>query len=348
MMEQAPINVGIIGLGRAGLAMHVAELRGTDRFRVVAGCDAIPERPRALAEEFGSRCYGDYWDIVADPDVELIVVATRSHTHVEIGLTALEAGKHVLMEKPIAPTLEEADVLIDAAARAPGKLMIRHNRRFDPDFLHVREVIASGILGEVFEIKLSRHSFNRRNDWQTVRRFGGGLLNNWGPHLIDHALQLLGGGYESMFSDLKRVASAGDAEDTVKVIMRGATGLLVDIEVSGAVAIGEPEYRVMGKYGAMVSTCKEARLRYYDPASAPPLVLHAETPAPEEVFANPEHLVWHEETRPAVPRQEVPAFYDLVYRTLRQGADFPITLHESRTVMEAIEEIRRAAGRGAG
>jgi len=343
MAENETINVGIIGLGRAGMGMHVPELRSCEGFRIVAGCDAIAERPGALADEFGSRCYADYRELLADGEVELVVVATRSNTHVEVGVAALEAGKHVLIEKPLAADLAGADELIEAAAGARTRLLVRHNRRFDPDFLHVKGVIDSGVLGDVFEVRLCRHGFNRRNDWQTLRRFAGGQLNNWGPHVIDHALQFLCGEVESVFADLRRVVACGDAEDHVKIILKGKCGVLVDIEISGAVALGEPAYRVMGSCGSLVCDGEESHLKWFDPAQAPPLDLHPETPAEDAGFGNPEQLPWQEKTLPARPSGDLPRFYDLVYRTLRRGDPFPVTLEQSRQVMWVIEQARRAS-----
>jgi len=341
MASRTPVGVGIIGLGRAGLGMHVPELRALKGFRIVAGCDVLEDRARTLAEQFGSRPYADYGDMLRDPDVELVVVATRSDTHAKITVDALRAGKDVLVEKPMAVSLAQADRMIQAARKTGRRLLVRQNRRHDPDFLFVRQVIESGKLGRVFYIRLCRHGYGRRADWQTLTRFGGGQLNNWGPHIVDHALQLLGGRPVELFSDLDRVAAAGDAEDHVKIVMRGKTGLVVDLEISGGVALGEPPYRVMGTLGTLVCDGRTATLKYLDRARLRPIEADPGTPPWAGGFGNPERLPWKEETREARPRKAPPAFYQLVYDAMRRGKQFPITLDEARDIMWVIEKARK-------
>ena len=343
MTQKDPVRIGIVGLGRAGWAMHVRELRPLDGFRIVAGCDTIPERVEQLAQEFDAKGYSRYEDLLNDGNVELVAIATRSDTHAEIGVAALEAGKHVVLEKPIVVNLDEADRLVEADKRAAGQLLVRQNMRHNPAFLHVQEIIESGILGEVFEIKLCRHSFNRRNDWQTMKEFGGGQLNNWGPHIIDHALMFLGGQVENVYGELKRVVCAGDADDHVKIILQGRSGLLVEIEISGGVALGEPHYRVMGTRGTLVCDSKEVTVRRYDPSEALPLDLHPESPPQDHPYGNPETLPWQEETFPVAPSRPTPAFYELVYTTLREGEPFPITPDQARQVVWVTDQVRKSA-----
>ncbi len=341
MAKKGPIGIGIIGLGRAGYAMHVRELRGLEGFRIVAGCDVLPERTQQLAQEFGARPYARHEDLLADKDVELVAVATRSDTHAEIGVACLRAGKHTVVEKPMALNLAEADRLVRAARTSRGKLLVRHNMRCEPAFVHVKEVIESGLLGKVFEIRLCRHSYNRRDDWQTLRKYGGGLLNNWGPHLIDTALQYLGGKVASVHGELKRLVCAGDADDYVKIVLKGKSGCIVDIEVSGAVALGEPHYRVMGTLGALTCDSRESRIRWYDPAAAPALALHPETPPQNHSYGNRESLPWQEKTVPAAPAEPVADFYEVVRRTLREGRPFPVTVAQARQVVWVADQVRK-------
>ena len=340
MSDQGPVRIGIIGLGRAGYGMHAEELRGHEGFRIVAGCDTIESRARKLAEEFGSRAYTDYRELLKDPDVELVAVTTRSDTHARITIDSLLAGKHVLVEKPMALNLAETDRMISAAQQTGNRLLLRQNVRHERAFTHVREIVESGVLGRVFYIRLCRHGFDQRHDWQTLKEFGGGQLNNWGPHIIDHALQLLGGRPVSLWSDLQLVAAAGDAEDHIKIAMRGETGLVLDMEISGGAALGEPHYRVMGTLGALVCDGREITMRYLDPADLEPVTASPETPPEGAGFGSGRVLPWKEQTIPVAPKRPCPPFYDLVYRTMRQGEPFPITLDEARNIMWVIDKAR--------
>ncbi|MDO8686305.1 MAG: Gfo/Idh/MocA family oxidoreductase, partial [Clostridiales bacterium] len=287
-----PVRIGIVGIGRAGFGMHSEELKGReDKFKIVAVCDIIPSRCEKMEEMYGCKTYGKIEELIADPEVELIYIATRSCDHFKHAVMALNAGKNVFLEKPICLTYEEAVQIKNTAEKSSGRLFIRHNRRFDPDFLSVREIIASGILGEVFMIKLARNGFHRRDDWQTLKEFGGGQLLNWGPHIIDHALRFLESPVKDIFGDIKRIAAVGDAEDHVKIILRGTNGRVVDIEISGGTAIESPMYLVYGTKGSLSLSGDQIKLKYLNPEVE--LEIKTANPGtPREYFGMPENLVW--------------------------------------------------------
>ena len=335
----SPIRIGIVGLGRAGWGMHCPELQGReDKFRIVAACDLIPERRQRMAERYGCATYERIEDLVADPDVELVDIATRSRDHFAHGMLALEAGKHVQMEKPMCVSYDQARRLVEASERSAGRLYVRHNRRFDPEFLQIREIIDSGLLGNVFEIRLVRYGYQRRDDWQTLKSFGGGLLLNWGPHIVDHALRFLDGQVVDQFSFLERVAAVGDAEDHLKIVLRGAQGRVVDLEISGGVASESPVYLVFGSRGSLEMVCEELHLRYLDPQQK----LEARFPnpgTPGESYGEPEALVWVNETIP-VRQGSGAVIWDALYAAIREGVPHPVRLDEALQVMQVISAAK--------
>src|SRR5207247_5899878 len=113
------------------------------------------------------------------------------------------AGKHVIVEKPMAMSLAEADSMIAAAKRARKKLIVHQNYRFYPEFLHLKEIVDSGLIGRVFHIRNYITAFARRNDWQTLSKNGGGVLNNTCVHFLDQILQLLPGTVAQVMGDLQ-------------------------------------------------------------------------------------------------------------------------------------------------
>ena len=146
MAKAEPIGLGILGLGRAGWGMQCPELRGKERmFRIVAGCDVLPDRCERLAVAYGCAAYRDITGLLADPNVEMVSVATRSCDHYAHAVAALKAGKCVFLEKPMCLTWSEAKRLKAAAGRAKGGLYVRHNRRCEPAFNHIREIIDSAV-----------------------------------------------------------------------------------------------------------------------------------------------------------------------------------------------------------
>ncbi len=334
-----PIRIGLVGLGRAGWGMHCEELAGREeKFHFVAACDLIPERREQMAARYGCRTYERIEELIADPGVELVDIATRSCDHLAHAQLALAAGKHVLVEKPMTVSYAEAVQLKAAVDAASGRLFIRHNRRFEPAFQHIREIIAAGMLGEVYEIKLRRVGFGRRDDWQTLKAFGGGQLLNWGPHIVDHALRLLESPVAGMWSDLKRVAAVGDAEDHLKIILRGENGRVVDLEISGGAAIGESEYLIWGSRGALTCSGESITLKYLDPQRAlAPRQADPSTPA-HDGFGSPDDCHWCEETIPVNPADAVDmtTIWDRLYSALREGAPYPITFAEALEVMRII------------
>ena len=335
----SPISIGIVGLGRAGWGMHANELSGREHlFRITAACDLLPERRARMAERFGCQVYERIEDLASDPNVELVDIATRSVDHFAHAALALRAGKHVFLEKPMTCTFDEASRLAEIAAHSAGGLYIRHNRRYDADLRQVQEIIASGKLGNVYEIRLARHGYQRRDDWQTLKEFGGGQLLNWGPHIIDHALRLLESPVESIFSDLKRVAAVGDAEDHVKIILRGQNGRVVDLEISGGVALGEAIYRVFGDRGSLSITGNQVHLRYLDPTQTlPPRYTNPGTPG--ETLGQPESLPWIEESLPAW-EGSLDVIWDELYAAIRQGVPFRVRLEEALEVMRVASAVR--------
>ena len=342
-MNKHPIRLGLVGLGRAGWGMHCPELKGKEAmFTIVAACDVIPERRKRMIKQYGCRVYARIEDLIADPQVEVVDITTRSCDHCKHAKLALKAGKKVFLEKPMCHTYAQALQLQKLARIHKGCLYIRHNRRFEPAFQHIREIIASGLLGQVHEIKLRRVSYQRRDDWQAMKRFGGGQLLNWGPHLIDHGLRLLEAPLKRVWSDLKLMAAVGDAEDHIKLILTGANGRIVDIEISGGAAIPEPEWLVWGTRGALSCTGGTLTLKYLDPRQRLK-PRKADPCTPGTTFGRPETLRWIEKTIPVNPKRKVNmnTIWDELYRAIRQGGRFPISLAESVKVMEVIAMARK-------
>lgn len=339
------IKVGIWGAGRAGYGMHIGEIeKNSEMFEIVACCDILPDHCEEFAKKVeGVKTYSDGADLLADPNVEMVTIATRSPDHTAHALQALEAGKYVFIEKPIALTYEDALKLKDASEAFPGKLYCRHNRRFESAFVHIREIIAAGTIGDVYEVKLRRHGYQRRNDWQTIIACGGGQLNNWGPHIVEHSLRFLDSPVAEIWSDLKKIAAVGDAEDHLKIVMKGENGRIVDMEISGGAAIKEPEYIIFGTKGALTCTGKEITLKYLDPAQKLEKVeAIADTPPIHGAFGNSEKLKWIEETLEVAPSCacDTHDIWKHVYAAIRDGIEYPITIDEAIEVVRVTELVK--------
>jgi len=250
-VSEKPIGVAVTGLGRAGWGIHVRQLRLRSDMRVVAATDPDGERRKQAEAELGCKSYVDYGEMLRQGDVELVVVATPSRQHSVDCQLAFAAGKHVVTEKPIAMNLAEADAMIAAGERARKMLFVHYNYRFYPEFYHLKEIVDSGIIGRVYHVRNYIAGFVRRNDWQTLTRNGGGLLNNHGTHNVDQILQLVPGKVTEVMGDMQHIASAGDAEDHIKALMRFDSGATADIEITMAqnVAVPFPKWIICGTCG---------------------------------------------------------------------------------------------------
>ncbi len=334
------IKLGMIGVGRAGYNMHLPEMGDKGLFEITAVCDLEEERLERMKNEYGAKTYKLVEDIVEDPDVEVIDIATRSSDHFAHAMTALAAGKTVLLEKPVTMNYEEAKKLFAYAdSLGKNKLLIRHNRRFEARFLEAQRIINSGILGEVYYIKRTVQNYQRRKDWQTISQYGGGQLLNWGPHLIDQALRFSGGDYKRMSSYTRQVAAAGDCEDVVFASFEGINGRFVEIEINGGAAITGPDYLIYGSRGALVSKGDTYEIKYLPiDFVLPEIKADPHTPT-GTAFGTQAELPFITEER-EWENNELDHIWQYLYDTVREGKEYPIKSEEALKVMEVISKIK--------
>jgi predicted dehydrogenase len=189
------LKVGIIGCGVGFL--HLQGFAEIPRAEVVAIAGLEEERCRDLAKQFDvPRVYRDYQDLVADPDVEAVTVAVPNILHVPVALAALEAGKHVMVEKPLAPTAAEGERIIEAARRAQRVLGVVFNRRGRHDVQLVKKEVERGNLGQIYHARafwMRRSGIPGLGSWFTSKQMaGGGPLIDLGIHVLDMSLWVLG------------------------------------------------------------------------------------------------------------------------------------------------------------
>ncbi|MEQ7008805.1 Gfo/Idh/MocA family oxidoreductase [Actinopolymorpha sp. B17G11] len=344
-MPDAPLRVGILGLGRSGWNIHADAIAEHDGFDVTAVADPVEDRRGEARERFGCATYTEPEELLANADVDVVVVASPSHTHVPLTITALEAGRHVVVEKPFAGTAAEVDQMIAAAKAADRVLTCYQPRRLDADFEYVQEVLASGRLGDLVMVRRTSHRFQRRADWQMLRKYGGGELSNTVPHLMDQVLLLLGDGPIEVYADLRHTVGLGDAEDHVKLCLRGGSGPLADIESSFCVALPQPAWQLSGTTGALVGDGTTFTLRWFDPDSLGALELN-EGPAAGRRYGTGEQISWEEEVRTLGRRTRSAAlrYYDKLESTLREGAEVFVTAASVRRQIQIIEDARRQTG----
>jgi predicted dehydrogenase len=339
------INAGIVGLGRIS-AVHASEIASyPELFKWVACADNTPDRlENAHAALKDCAKYDSLDEMLKHPDLDMVTIATRHPDHVPMAIKILEAGKIAVVEKPAATSVAEMDLLLKVAEKYPHRLFVRHNRRFEAPFVKVMDLIASGLIGEVQYIKLYRSvGFCRRNDWMTMPEYYGGLLSNWGPHLLDQALQLLGSPVVDIWADVRRVVSIGAGDDLFKILLKGENGRLADVEVTGANTVSGREMEIIGNRGTIVFENNKLTVRHIDPAvELKDLKPHPENPP--KAYGNFDEEIYLVSSEYQLPSIEQKVFWEHLYKEAVDGIPSPITLAQAREVIRVTEEAFKRSG----
>ena len=344
-----PIKFGVWGLGRIGV-VHCRHFSQTqEMYELAAVCDQEMQRVDKVVEEHNCAGYRGAVEFLGDQNIELVIIATRSIDHATHAEQALAAGKLVLLEKPIAVTDGDLQKLRKIDKEYPGKLFFGHNHRFEPAIQQIRGIVASGVLGNINLVKIRRHhTFRCRADWQSLLSCGGGQLSCWGPHIIDHAMQFIKAPLKELWSNLKRVNSPGDADDQVKIIMVGENGVIVDVEISDAVALPEAYCTVYGNRGTLICPDElHTQLKYVDPEFEFPLI-SASPDLPPQVggYGNEVNIPWIQKTVKVEPATSMWNQVEVemarhLYQAIRGKTPFPVTNAEAFEVVRITEMVKK-------
>ena len=339
MTPPTPIRAAVIGLGRAGWNIHVRTMQEREDFDVVAVADPDPDRQRQAQKEADAQPFNDLDSLLKGCDAELIVVATASADHAHHSITALEAGRHVLTEKPMATTLEDANRMLVAAENADKILTVHQSRRWGEDFLFIQQMLKDERLGHVFFIRSGGYGYSRRNDWQTLRKYGGGLLNNNGVHVVDQCVLLMESPIVDVFGDLQQILQPGDTEDHLKVVMRGEHGRVIDLELTNACATSLPSWTLMGTRGTLTVTEGTAVLHYVKDDLAPLEAIDRPLAAERKYGVEGGDEIEFEKVELEAKAPPGTSFYDQLYDAIRNGGPPPV---DPATACETIRVMSKA------
>jgi scyllo-inositol 2-dehydrogenase (NADP+) len=257
------INIGVLGVGRIAQDIHIPTIEKTEGLQLHSVCDATPARLGYARERYeGIDLHSDYDRFLADPDLDVVIVATPTSLHCEHVCAALAAKKNVVVEKPMACSGEEAQRMLAAAKEAGTLLTVFHNRRLDSDYLTVKAVIESGALGKILTIGshltgcgapvgYAVPEFNTR--WRLEKKWGGGALYDWGSHLIDQTLQLAGCAPVSVWADMRCAKWSDEVDDHNRVMIRFADGTIGEVEVTYVCWLDQPRWVIYGDEGTLRS-----------------------------------------------------------------------------------------------
>jgi predicted dehydrogenase len=255
MTHADPVRVGLLGYGFAGRTFHAPLIRAVNGLALSAVASGNPDRVKADIPDVSVYATPDM--LFAAEDIDCVVIATPNVTHAPLAKAALAAGKHVIIDKPFTLDMNEARELIGMADSLGLLLSVFHNRRWDSDYLSVRQAIEAGRIGRVvhFESGIERFRPVVQDRWRERGGPGAGLWFDLGPHLIDQALQLFGLP-DRLFADLGTLRNGGQADDWFHVVLHYVDRRVI-LRGSMLVAGGAPRFVVHGTEGSLVKRCAD-------------------------------------------------------------------------------------------
>lgn len=344
-MAPAPaIRTAVLGFGVSGSVFHTPLIEADASYSLDAVVTGHPGRADAAARKYPRA------QIIATADqlfsaidageleLDLVVLGTPPAAHSELASAAIQRGLSVVVDKPFVPSSAEGEALISQAAKAGILLTVFQNRRWDGDFLTVRQLLADGALGEV-------RSFESRFEWWMPDGFGnwrdevsisegGGILHDLGAHLIDQAIELFGPVAES-YGETARHSHESAADEDSFVSLLHASGVRSRLWMNGLAAQVGPRFHVLGSKGAYTKWGLDGQ----EPALA-----NGMSPTDDQYGVDGEDA-WGllGTTGSAVPVRSVPGDYPMFYTQLasaiRDGSPLPVDPAESLTVLRIIEKI---------
>ena len=335
------IRTGLIGYGLGGMAFHAPLIDAVPELALAA---IVTSRADAVRERYPQvPVVPEAAALLADPGIELVAISTPNHTHFPLARAALEASKHVVIDKPFATSVAEAEVLV-ALAEAQGRVLsVFHNRRWDGDFLTVSKLLDQGALGDLtlYEARWDRFRPALRGNWHEDAGPGGGVLIDLGPHLIDQALALFGLP-QSITADIAAQREGSQVDDYFELTLHYGRMRAV-LSSASIVPAPRPRFAVHGTQASFVKSGldpQEAQLRAGGRADAPGHGV--EDPAQHGA------LIGGDGTRRTVvsERGDYRRFYAGVARAIAEGVPAPVSPADALAGLRIVELARQSAREG--
>jgi predicted dehydrogenase len=312
------MRTAIIGYGISGRLSHAYGIKANDAFELTAVCDLSEENRRRAVEENNCRVYTTHKELLEAEDLDLACVITRSDTHAKIACDCLRAGVHVVVTKPWALNTAEALLMMEAAKQSGSTIFPWIPMYWAPEYTCIKDILSKGTIGDVFLIRRHYADFNRRNDWQTEKRFGGGYLLNWGMHIVQPVIGLANSPVKKVFGQLQQTINPGDADDNFLAVMEFNNGIRGIAEYTQSL-VTLPSFLVQGTKGSIVAADNTVTVKTKNPGGT------------EEAVCQTYQL------EGKLFGDEADIYRDIAL-TLQEGAPFPSPSLEGTRVLDAVRE----------
>ncbi len=328
MNDKMKIRCAVIGYGPTFNMgkIHCEQIKATNGLELVAICDADTRRTEAARNDFPEIItYNDLDKMLMEEDFELAVIVTPPNTHSDLALQCLKNGKHVIVEKPMCITTSEATIMIEEAKKRNLMLTVFQNRRFDGDFLTLKEIINKGQIGQVFHIEFFRGEFRHPGTWwRSNKKVSGGAFYDWGAHVLDWILNIVPSNVKGVVGCFhKLVWMDVTNEDQVEALIRFENGTVANVQISTIASISKPRWRVLGSKGGIMRM-------------------------PEQQYF---HMVTYEngnavETKVQFKNSEWSAYYQNIANHLLHGTELLVKPEEARRVIAIMEAAEKSSKTG--
>jgi predicted dehydrogenase len=329
----APVGVGLVGYG-AIARDHAASISQVAGLRLSGVCDISDERRDVAAREWGVPAHATMGAMLDDPAVGLVVVGTPPVAHADAVLAALVAGKDVVCEKPFALRVDEVDRMIDEATSRDRVLTVYQSRRWDPDYLALRDVVRSGGIGELFYMESFIGGYSHPCDfWHSHEPISGGMIYDWGSHYFDWILQLFPDPVRTVSAHAhKRVWHDVTNSDQVRVDLSFANGAQASFLQSDIAGAMKPKWYLLGTRGAVVGEWRDEPVPADFPARVK-VVRPADGARPNEEILG-------------LPARDENGFYRNLADHLAWDEALAVTAAEARRTVAVMEAATHSIARG--
>ncbi|MFC0472680.1 Gfo/Idh/MocA family protein [Halalkalibacter kiskunsagensis] len=235
------MKVGVIGCGSIAKHRHLPEYANNKEVEIVAVCDIVEDRVHEFAKEYSAKAYTSYEELLASPDVDAVSVCTPNYLHAPVSIAALQAGKHVLCEKPMATSRADAEKMIATAKESNKKLMIAHNQRFVPSHQKARQLIENGEVGKIYSFRTAfghggpeRWSADGEVSWFFKKDEAFiGAMGDLGVHKTDLLRFILGEEFVEVGAFVETSAKQNaDVDDTAVCVLKSESGIIGTLAAS--------------------------------------------------------------------------------------------------------------------
>lgn len=349
-IDQRVLGAGILGYAPSIGRVHGLGTEKTSGLKLQAVCDSNPARLNEARKDFTAvKTYDSAAKIVDDPEVDLVIVATPPNSHAELCLQMMAGGKHVVCEKPLALNQRETDAMVAMAAKQGVHLSCHQNRRWDPDFMAIRQVLREGLIGDLFYMESFVGGYNHPcGYWHSDVRVSGGTLYDWGAHYLDWIVALMGQAIKGVIGTRhKRVWHDVTNADQERVQIRFHGGEEAEFIHSDIAAVRKPKWYLLGSEGAIVGHWRDITSHEIDP------VLYYRKHAIPATEMTPDLTVRRRDKngdmisiQPAIPERKPYQFHSNLIDHLLWGEPIAAPLEDSVKVVAILEAAARSMANG--